>query len=59
MAADLLRQLVYGLLLVLMGAVLWTTAWANQLELRARTAWSQPLVSNAVADETPTTRPAE
>jgi hypothetical protein len=43
MSADLLRQAVYAVLLIMMGVTLWVTAWASQLEARVRTGWLPPL----------------
>ena len=43
MAADLLRQVVYATILVLMGVTLWVSAVANELEARVRRGWLDPL----------------
>jgi hypothetical protein len=45
MFVNPLRQAIYGLLLLMMGAVLWTTAWAKELETRVRLGEPAPVPS--------------
>jgi len=60
MPAVYLRQAIFGVLLILMGAVVWVTVWSNQVEAQVRFGLSQPLPGNAAlfsSDDAPTTRP--
>jgi hypothetical protein len=43
MFADPLRQAIFGLLLLMMGAVIWATAWAKELETRVRLGEPTPM----------------
>jgi hypothetical protein len=45
MSTDILRQAIYAALVIMMGVTLWVTAWASQLEARARLGWLPPLQS--------------
>jgi hypothetical protein len=59
MTGERLRQLVFGVLLIMMGIVVWVTVWSNQLEAAVRSGFMQPTPASALlfSDKSPTTQP--
>jgi hypothetical protein len=60
MAAEYFRQVIFGVLLIMMGVVVWATVWSNEAEERIRMGFMQPSPSAALLfadNDAPTTRP--